>query len=103
MISRTAGSSSTTRMVSSPPRNSAASSAGAGAAGASLTGRKIFKVGALADLARDFDPAVVLRDDAVNRGEAEAGAFADFLGGEERLEDVAERLGVHAAAGVGEG
>jgi hypothetical protein len=61
-----------------------------------------FQVGAPAHLAAHFDPAFLLRDDAVNRGESEAAAFADFLGGEKWLEDAAERGGVHAAARVGE-
>ena len=42
-------------------------------------------------------------DDAVDGGEAEAGALSDFLGGEERLENVRERLRGHAGAGVGHG
>src|SRR6185295_19899741 len=35
--------------------------------------------------------------------EAEAGAFADFLGGEERLEDRLEQGGLNAGTGVGHG
>ena len=35
--------------------------------------------------------------------EAEAGAFADFLGGEERLEDARDRRLVHPGAGIGDG
>ena len=58
--------------------------------------------GARTDFAGDFDPALVLLDDAVDGGQAEAGAFADLLGGEERFEDAVQRLLVHAAAGVGD-
>ena len=59
---------------------------------------------ALAEFAFDFDPAFVLLDDAVNRGEAEAGAFAEFLGGEKRLENARDifRRNAHAGVGVGE-
>ena len=42
--------------------------------------------GAVAQLALDFDPALMLLDDAINRRQPQAGALADFLGGEERLE-----------------
>ena len=55
---------------------------------------------ALARLAVDVDEAVVLLDDAVDRGQPQAGAFAHLLGGEKRLEDVVQGLLVHAAAVV---
>ena len=42
---------------------------------------------ALAQFALHLDPAVMLLDDAEDGGQAEAGAFAQFLGGEERLEN----------------
>src|SRR5205807_4789269 len=48
----------------------------------------------------DVDVPVVLFDDAVGHGEAEARAFAQLFGREERLEDARLRLGVHACAGV---
>ena len=44
---------------------------------------------ALARFAVDVDEAVVLLDDAVDGGQAQARALADALGREERLEDVA--------------
>src|ERR1035438_6458806 len=44
-----------------------------------------------------------LFDNAVNGGESEAGAVADFLGGEEGLEDMALGFFVHALTGVAEG
>jgi len=40
----------------------------------------------------------VLLDDAVDGGEAEAGAFAYFLGGEEGLEEFVEFIGLDAGA-----
>src|SRR3989454_791412 len=49
------------------------------------------------------DVAVALFHDAVHRSETEPGSFALLLGGEEGLEDVALRLGVHAGARVGNG
>ncbi len=45
----------------------------------------------------------MLLDDAVGGGEAEAGAFALFFGGEERLEDFIDNFRRHAAAGIGDG
>ena len=54
----------------------------------------------LARLAVDIDEAIVLLDHAVNRCQPQAGAFAHFLGGEERLEQMAQSLLVHAAAVV---
>ena len=56
--------------------------------------------GAHADFARDLDPALVLFHDAVNGGQSQAGAAADFLRGKERLEDARQHFRVHAAAGV---
>jgi len=47
---------------------------------------------AQAGLALHFDPALVLFDDAVDGGQAQAGALAHSLGGEERIEDP-ERMG----------
>ena len=57
----------------------------------------------LARLAVDIDEAVVLLDDAVDRGQPQAGALAHLLGGEERLEELCQRLLVHAAAVVADG
>src|SRR2546422_6373482 len=44
--------------------------------------------------------AAALLDDPVHRGEAEAGALPDFLGREERLEQVCLGHLIHADAGV---
>jgi hypothetical protein len=43
-----------------------------------------------------------LRDDPVHGGQPEAGALADLLGREERLEHVLDGLAAHADAGVGD-
>ena len=55
---------------------------------------------AFPDLRLELDAAVVLLDDAEHRREAEAGALADVLGREERLEDVLARDVVDAGAVV---
>ena len=54
------------------------------------------------DLGVGEDVAARLLDDAVDGRQAKAGALADFLGGEERLEHLAEHVGRDAAAGVGD-
>ena len=58
--------------------------------------------GAFADLAFDPDFAAGLVGEAEDLAEAEAGALADRLGGEEGLERALEHVGRHAAAGVGD-
>ena len=58
--------------------------------------------GAAADLAFDPDLAARLVGEPENLAEAEAGALADRLGGEEGLERAVEHLGLHPAAGVGD-
>src|SRR6185437_12047309 len=55
--------------------------------------------GALLGLAVDEDESAGLLDDAIDGGEAEAGAGADFLGREERLEDARQILARDADAG----
>ena len=55
---------------------------------------------AAAGLAVDVDPAAALLDDAEHRREAEPGAGAGALGGEERLEQVLGDLLVHPVPGV---
>ena len=44
----------------------------------------------LARFAVDIDEAVVLLDDAVDRGQPQAGALAHFLGGEKRFEQMGQ-------------
>ena len=53
---------------------------------------------ALARNAVAEDVAACLLDDAVGRGKPQAGPFALLLGGEERVEDLVQRLGRDAAA-----
>src|SRR5690606_3497116 len=57
----------------------------------------------LADVAGNPEEAAVAAHDAEDGGEAEAGALADALGGEERLEDLVEVFGGDADAGVADG
>ena len=45
--------------------------------------------------------ATTLLHDSVNRRQAQSGRAAALLGGEEGLEDAADRFAVHAAAAVG--
>ena len=52
-------------------------------------------------LALDRDPATMLLDDAIDRGEAQPGSAPHFLGGEERIEDARQHRLRDAAAGVG--
>ena len=54
----------------------------------------------IARLRVHIDEAAGLLDDAVDRGQAEARALADFLGREERLEDLVDDVGRNAGAGV---
>src|SRR5204862_331323 len=56
-----------------------------------------------AQLAVHPDESATLLHDAVHRCQAEARTLAFLLGGEERLEQVRLRLGIHAGAGVAAG
>src|SRR5206468_3182817 len=53
-----------------------------------------------ADLAVQHNVAPVLLDDPENRAQAQAGAFALLLGGEERLKDAALRGRIHSTSSV---
>ena len=55
-----------------------------------------------AEFAVNPNVAATLFHDAVDSGQTQASAFANLLGGEERLEDMRFRFGVHAATGVGD-
>ena len=68
---------------------------------AAVDGSRTVKVVPWFERARHPDPAAALGHDAVHGRQPQAGALADLLGGEERLEDPRERLLVHALAGVG--
>ena len=59
-------------------------------------------VAAPTGLARDVDPAAVLVHDRLRDGEAEAGALAGLLGGEEGLEDALQIGGIDAGPLVGD-
>ena len=56
--------------------------------------------GALSGFGFDFEGTAVGGDDAVADGEAQAGALADGLGGEEGVEDAFEDIGGDAGTGV---
>ncbi len=58
--------------------------------------------GAAVEFTGDGDPAAVLFNDAVDGGEAESGAFADFFRGEEGFEDMGESIWGDTAAGIGD-
>ena len=70
--------------------------------GASTIGRWIVKVAPLPGSLVGPDVALALLHDAVDGGEAEPGPLPHRLGGEERLEQVTERLRRHPLAGIGE-
>src|SRR5262249_961645 len=61
------------------------------------------KRGPDSQLAINMSEASVLANDAVDGGEAEPSAFAQFFGGKERLEDTVEGSGGHAEACIGDG
>ena len=71
-----------------------------GRCGRCAGGQVDFKHRAFAEFAGDFDPAAMLLHDAMHGGEAEAGALALLLRGEEGLEDALQLLGGNAAATV---
>src|SRR5262245_7997094 len=88
-----------------PARGSLRDGTGHRHAGGSGRGLRLWEVdaegGAPAHLALHQDVAAALPDDAVAAGEAQARAPAAGLGGEERLEQVAERILVHPGSFVG--
>ena len=92
---RTASSSSTSRTRAAAGQVARASRPSPSAAWSTLRrpspiwrGRKMRKIVPSAELAVEEDVAAGLLDDAVDRRQAEPGALADLLGGEERLEDL---------------
>ena len=101
-MARTESSSSTSSIVSLPAAACGAVPAGGVAAPSArvTAGKCIVNVVPRARLAVDGDEAVALADDAVHRREAEAGALADVLRREERLEQMRARLRRHADAVV---
>ena len=95
-------SSSATRRVS-VPRGWASVGPTARGDGAGDPGQAEGETGAAARFAVHPDVAAILFGDAVDHGEAEAGAFADFLGGKEGFEDLLPHLLADARAGIGDG
>src|SRR4051794_29803150 len=67
------------------------------------SGQENFENAAPVDLAGDLDPALVLFHDAINGGQPQTGALADFLGGKEGFKHALERIRPHSAAGIRDG
>ena len=63
-------------------------------------GQKYVKGGSLAGLAFNFNPALVLLDDAIDGRQAKTGAFADGFCREKRLKNMRQLFGVNARAGI---
>ena len=90
--------------MSAPPGRSGRLRRSRSVAGASgARGSQISTTRALADLAVDVDRAARLAREAVDHRQAEAGALADVLGGEEGLGHLLQYLGRDAAAVVLDG
>ncbi len=86
--SHTGASSSTSKMVSFPPRTVIWVVGFSGTPGSAPLVRKIdSKCRALFNLTVHFNPSLVLFHDAVGRRQSQAGAFADFLRGKKWLEN----------------
>src|SRR5207253_164358 len=62
--------------------------------------KKDFEGGAFSRAGLNINPAVVLLNDAISRGQTEASAFARSFGGKEGLEDMRQMLGSDARARV---
>src|SRR5258708_19928184 len=62
--------------------------------------QKYLEIRSHVDLAIDFDPTLVLRDDAENRRQTEARSFAGLLGGEKGLKDSREIFRWNAPTGI---
>ncbi len=59
------------------------------------SGEVNLKCGSLAWLANACDVSMVVFDNTVNHGKAQAGAFPDFLGGEEGIKDIFQGGFIH--------
>ena len=97
------GSSSTIRTVSVPPVTTGAVKVCfflCGRGDFVGGGKKHIERAAFSGFTLCFDPAFVLFDNAINRRQAEAGAFANVFRGEKRFKDVAQSRGVHARSRV---
>ncbi len=62
--------------------------------------KKHFESGADAHFALDFEPAMMLFDNAINGGQSQPSSLADFLGREKRLKNPLQHLGFHAATSI---
>src|SRR5439155_15668567 len=67
-----------------------------------LQGKNDAKEAAFTESAFDFDAAAVATHDGFADRQSQSGAFADILGGEERIEHLGEVGGGDAAAVVGD-
>src|SRR5262249_43184995 len=97
---RTSASSSTTRMVSMPPSINDGAAASTTSSGALARGSERLIVGSCSSSPAKFALGPRLLDETIDHAEPEAGAFADALGREERIEDLVADSGVNAAAGI---
>src|SRR5207248_1185986 len=64
-------------------------------------GKKDCERGALFDLAFDFEPPLVLLDDAIDGRQPQASALADSFGRKKRSENTGSCGSVHPTAGIG--
>ena len=86
------------------PSGKGCESGAAAGSGGGVGARQInFEGGAGIQFAVNADVAAALADDAVAGGQAEAGALAEALGGEERLEQMRLDVLGHAHAVVADG
>ena len=92
--------SSTTRMVSLPAAVARGPTVGAAPTCGAPTREEKPDRGALFRAGAYLHRAAGLLDEAIDHAQAEAGALAHLLGGEERLEGAAGDLGRHAGAGI---
>jgi hypothetical protein len=65
-------------------------------------GKENPEFGSFAGLAVDFYPPAMIGHDAVDDGQPEPGPLANIFSREERLEYPIPRLGIHAAARIGD-
>src|SRR5205814_1133018 len=55
-----------------------------------------------AEFAHHVHPALVLLDDAINRGQPETSSLSDLFGRKERLKNSSQRFLAHSSAGIGD-
>ena len=98
LTAATSGLSSTSRTVPLPPASTIFVCAAAGLG--VLAQQQDRDRGSLAEFAFDLDRSAGLVREAMDLRQAEAGALADRLGREERIEDLAQDVGSDAGAGI---